>query len=983
MTDRDDSTQAVLAAGTRVGRYEIVGPVGSGGMGDVYRAHDVELGREVALKFLPPRLEQDEDARERFRREARAAAKLSHPNIVHVYEVGRFQEQPFIAMELVDGSSLRDVLGEQDFSLAEVHSLGLQLSEGLKEAHRHDVVHRDLKPANVVMGRDGRVRLVDFGLASIPTDEQLTRAGTTVGTVAYMSPEQVRGEAVDGRSDLFSLGVVLYEALSGRAPFRRENDAATMHAILHDSPEPLSRYKSGLDSAVGQVLERVILRLLEKDREHRYQTAGDVAAELKRDSSQSVQAVDKATPSPQSAAAASRPARRWQIRAGALGLLGVVALVIWTLARDSEPGGLPVSGEEDPGHRIAVLNFENLANPDDPARLAQIIPRLLITDLSESKYMQVVSSQRVHDILKQIGEANARVVTADVASRVAGLAKARWMLTGHVLQEDPKLVVTAELVEVDSGDVKASERIVGREDEGVFELVDRITQTLRSRLELPAAAADEPDPRVADVTTHSADAFRLYAEALEDRYRYLHDDAIEKLRAALAIDSTFASAHLELSRVSDDFEESQRHIAAAKQHLESVTWLERNSIEAYDEILNGDIRRAVEIYESILQRDPDHKGTLHALATSQRLMGHHRQSIDAWERLVEVDPTDKEAHNQLAYAYQRVGRIEDAMQSIDEYVRLAPNEPNPYDSRGDILLRQARLEEALAAFRRAISLHPDFYQSRLKVGRTLIYLERYDEAAAWLQQSLASPRPDERAESRRQLALIPAYQGRMSEAKRQLEAALQADRTEEISPDLMSEKLWSLSDLAKTVRDTLSRRRYLDELSRIFPSDTRIFWMEPLALLHAAQGRWTEADSLLSAIRGRFESTGTDEILFESTRAGLAALRGDVDAAIAGFERTIELEPDFYGYYHCGLVCFRTGRFREALGFLEKAADYYPRLGYVGDNVLVFYYLGRSLEEVGRIDEAHDAYATFLRIWKDADPTIPEVVDARQRFAAL
>jgi len=276
----DDRTQThiVLTKGTMLSHYRIIEKIGAGGMGTVYLAEDTKLNRKVALKFLPPHLCQNDDCRERFKREAQAAARLNHPNIVHIYEVAEHNARPFFAMEHVEGQSLKDIIRDEQPGLDEIIDLTLQISEGLAKAHEAGITHRDIKPSNIVIDADGRPKLLDFGLAAIKDTDQLTQTGSTLGTVGYMSPEQVQGKDTDHRSDLFSLGIVLYEMIAGRLPFKGDREAATMNSVINESPEPLSRYKSGVSSK----LQDIVSKLLEKDQSLRYQSAVGVISDLKR-----------------------------------------------------------------------------------------------------------------------------------------------------------------------------------------------------------------------------------------------------------------------------------------------------------------------------------------------------------------------------------------------------------------------------------------------------------------------------------------------------------------------------------------------------------------------------------------------------------------------------------------------------------------------------------------------------------------------------
>jgi non-specific serine/threonine protein kinase len=291
--DDNTRTHVVLTKGTMVSHYRIVEKIGAGGMGEVYLAEDTELDRKVALKFLPPHLCHDEDCRARFKREAQAAAKLDHPNIVTVHEVGEYQGRPYFAMAHVEGQSLKEYSAGKELSIEQILELGIQISEGLQAAHDKGITHRDIKPSNILIDSHGRARIVDFGLASVVGKDQLTKTGSTLGTIGYMSPEQVRGQDIDHRSDLFSLGVVLYELITHQNPFKRDSEAATLKAVSDDTPEPLARYKS----SVSEELQRIVSKLLEKTPELRYQHAGDLLADLKKASQQSEAGVSQEQPS--------------------------------------------------------------------------------------------------------------------------------------------------------------------------------------------------------------------------------------------------------------------------------------------------------------------------------------------------------------------------------------------------------------------------------------------------------------------------------------------------------------------------------------------------------------------------------------------------------------------------------------------------------------------------------------------------------------
>jgi len=391
----DDKTQAmkVLSKGTVIGHYCIVEKIGAGGMGEVYLAEDTSLNRKVALKFLSSHLCQVADCRARFKREAQAAAKLDHPNIVTVYEVGEFQGRPFFAMQHIEGRSLKDHASNHELSIQQILEIGIQIAEGLQAAHEQGVTHRDIKPANVLIDTHGRARILDFGLASVAGTDHLTKTGSTLGTVGYMSPEQVRGEQVDHRTDIFSLGVVLYELITGRQPFKGDNDAATSRNIIDHEPEPIARYKSGANAE----LQRVISNALDKDTATRYQHADDLATDLKRLVNDSRQAEHRPP---------LKPVRSWLrfVVSVALVILVVVSAYIFFSRLKS-----PQTETARATPMIAVLPFENLGNPEDEyfadGMTEEITSRLVGIDglgvISRTSAMQYKKSGKS---LSQIGK---------------------------------------------------------------------------------------------------------------------------------------------------------------------------------------------------------------------------------------------------------------------------------------------------------------------------------------------------------------------------------------------------------------------------------------------------------------------------------------------------------------------------------------------------------------------------------------------------
>ena len=637
-------THIVLTKGTMVDHYRIIKKIGAGGMGEVYLAEDTKLKRNVALKFLPPHLCQDEDCRARFKREAQAAAKLDHPNIVTIHEVSEYQGRPFFAMQHVEGQSLRDHAKARELEIERVINLSIQICDGLGAAHDKQVIHRDIKPSNIVIDAYGRPKILDFGLAAVQGGEHLTKTGSTLGTVRYMSPEQVQGKEVDHRTDLFSLGVVLYELICGNSPFARDNDMATGQAIVNDTPEPLTRYRAN----VPEPLQAIVAKLLEKDPNLRYQSAAGVIPDLRQ--------LRRRSDSDATATMPIRGRRRNLMRVlvpTALAIVVALVLILKPWKFEISPSQEAIAAE----NRLAIMYFDNLVDPEDSQKLGEIATNLLITDLTESQYLDVVSSQRLYDILKLLGHEGEKKIDPDMATEVATKARAKWMLQGSILQVEPQLIITSQLVDVESGSAIASQRVSGEAGDNIFTLVDKLTVEVKSDLALPAVAQEEADRPVADVTTHSPEAYRYYLEGLDYEEKHYYTEALNSFREALKFDSTFAMAYFALALGRSPEEERKRAIARALEYSDRVTEKERWYIEVGDAGLSGQTEEGIRRLEKIVEHYPEEKLALLWLGITYRYAFQFDKAIRCLKRAIEIDPLYKGAYNELAYTYSRHRRL--------------------------------------------------------------------------------------------------------------------------------------------------------------------------------------------------------------------------------------------------------------------------------------------------------------------------------------
>ena len=974
----------VLSPGTMISHYKILGKIGEGGMGVVYKATDTKLGRTVALKFLPSHLLCDTEARERFEHEAKAASALNHLNIATIHEIDEVEGRCFIVMEYLDGGSLKGFLEKKAISVKDVLDVAIQIGEGLAAAHESGVVHRDIKPDNIMLTGRAVPKIMDFGLAKLKGVTRVTKTGTTLGTLQYMSPEQAEGKEVDGRSDIFSFGVIVYEMVTGRRPFGGDSEAAVINAIINDAPEPMARYKAG----VPEGLQRIVDRALAKDVGERYQHADEVVAELRHEK----RLLETGASAAGKANASRRPSRRLLRFVIPALIAGAVILLIFIF----EPFRLEVGPGKEAAARensLAIMYFENIADREDPERLGEIITMLLITDLSESQYMSVVSSQRLYDILKLLGKEGTKVVDRNVASEVATKAGAKWMMLGSIVKSAPQVVIATQLVNVETGKVEASQRITGESGEEVFSLVDRLSAEIKQDLALPAAAREEVDRPVADGTTHSPEAYRHYVEALDYESKYYFPEARSCYERALDYDSTFAMAYYGLAYIQwvQGIRGYRESIDRAVKYSDKVSEKERNYIIAMAAGLSGNYARAIKELEKIAQRYPDDKeAPMRMGLIQQENLKRPQDAIPHFERVTEIDPLHKLAYNQLAYCYNDIGDFDRSIWAINKYISLAPDEANPYDSRGDLYALNGRFDLAIESYTKSLEMNPDFTYSRQKLGHMYLVKRDYAKAEASYKELSSSTDKVARSTGRTCLAVIPMYQGKFEEALRVLDDGLAADRMEGAEESWQSAlKHASKAEIYRARQDFNSALREWEHYMRI-PGGASYTALEDrrcyYASLLAESGQTARAREVARAMKQDTQREGQAQMQEYSYALGCVELaEGNTEEGLINLEKAAAGIQDVWVRYTLAKAYLESDRLAEAVAGFEKVISTILEETPVNGVQIVkaHYLLGIAYEESSWDTKAIEQYEEFLEIWKDAEPGMPEVEDARLRLAKL
>ncbi len=974
--------------GETILQYKIIEKLGEGGMGIVYKAHDTRLDRTVALKFLPQYLSSDPNEKERFYHEARSAASLNHQNIAVIYEISEHEKNIFIAMEYLEGRTLKDLVKQESESLTvkKVLEIAIQISEGLASAHEKGIVHRDIKSDNIILTPKGQTKIMDFGLAKLKGASRLTQAGSTVGTAAYMSPEQAQGEDVDHRSDIFSFGVVLYELLTARLPFRGEHQAALIYSVVNENPQPLARF----NDKVSADLERIVYKALAKDKEDRYQHVEDMLADLRRERKNLEYArsgyiksseIAQMIPEKNSGIKVKKNKKvvRLIITAAILGLLAWTFIVF----NPFKSSFIENQSSDTPANSLAVMYFENIPDPDDKDHNSEMLTNLLITSLSQAKGLEVISRERLLDIQKDLGQTD-KTISASFANNIARHAGVTTMLIGSILQETPMLAVTTRLIDVQSGKIISSQQVTNFKANQIFNLVDSLTALIQNSL-LSASTSSAEIKSVAEVTTKSPEAYRAYLAGVELMDKIYWKEAIAAFSRAIQLDKIFAMAYYYLSRAQEglgDIEASQKSLKTAVDLSNNATEHERLQIIATNYLQQNNLPKAIEGYEEIIKRYPHEITSYVQLGynTYDRLMLDPDKAIEVFNRGLKIEPSSKTIWNLLGYSYAWAKRRQDAIKSVNKYIDLVPAEPNPYDTRGDIYAWFMEYDSSRSSYQTAVQLRTDF-SSANKLGYHAILRQQYEDAQNYFQEGGST------------LPFIEINQGKLQSAQKKL---LGLPDSEISSYDRLCILIHLYYAMGK-YPEMLQGAKQLLVIAKKDPTD-KICGRDYLAWALTKNGRSSEVESIQDEMQKDVKNVAPVLQVTADYSSALCSLEESRnDLAMQKFRKVIqELPPNREPIFYYAIALLKTGQISEAIGEFQRIIywpqngdnfilSFIPGAGYAWPipAVKAHYWLGIAYEKQGNKEKALYEYKKFLEIWKDADFNSPDISDAKANVQKL
>jgi serine/threonine protein kinase/tetratricopeptide (TPR) repeat protein len=969
----------------KVSHYRILEKLGAGGMGVVYLAEDMKLGRKVAIKVLSHEFTTNKDRLHRFEQEASAASNLNHPNILTIHEVGIDDGRHYIATEFIDGITLRRKIAASKLETPEILDIAVQVASALEEAHSAGIVHRDIKPDNIMVRRNGYVKVLDFGLAKLtetidrsPSDGEAstrvlvhTDAGVVMGTSHYMSPEQARGKPVDARSDIWSLGVVIYEMVAGRTPFEGETSTDVIVAITQKDPPALARFAPD----VPPELDWIVMKALRKDRDERYQTIKELITDLRRlkqrldfetelersaspvsfsrskisDLTAAPTTPERAVPTAEKTVTHVSSAeyivsgiKSHKIAAAIIALLVIVASAsaFYFYKRNSHP-----LTERD---TVLLTDFVNTTG--EPV-FDGTLKQALAVQLGQTPFLNLFPEDRVRETLRFMGRSPDDRITRDVGREICERQGLKAMLTGSIASLGSHYVITLEALNPRSGDPIAREQIEAESKEKVLSALGTAASNLRQKLGESLSSIQKYDVSIEQATTSSLDALKAYAMGNEERAKGRGRESLALYKRAVDLDPNFAMAYARIGV----FYINQEQLETAKEYLQKA-------YDLRDRVSERERLYIIEKYYNYITGEMD-KGT---------------ETLQTWARLY---PKDFIPHNNLSLNYQILGNHEEALKEGLEAARLSPNNISARENVVSSFMHLGRIDEAEQAAKEVEKLNPDALS--VHYMKYFFAFLRRDQAAMDREIEWAKGKPEE-AEITITLANTAAYFGKIKQSEDLVKRAIEMFKAQSRHENATKELLGMAATQLLVGRCQQATENSKAGLALYRGRNSLV----GAALIYAGCNDLNQAQTIVNQLRSTYPTdTVISSLMVPLVQSEIEKRRGNLAEAsrlsetLRSYDRGLVM--GLTDNYVRGNVFLEQRKSDEAAAEFQKIIDSPAIDPFSPVHALAHLCLGRAAVLKGDTAAARKAYQDFFALWKDADQDLPVLVEARKEYDGL
>ena len=922
--------------------------------------------------------------------------------------MGETEGAHFITMEYVRGEDLRSSIRRfGQLPIGKSISIASQICDGLAEAHSQGVVHRDLKSNNIMIDKEGNVRIMDFGIARSLTRKSITDKDVMIGTPKYMSPEQVEGKPLRQGTDIYSLGIILYEMLTGHVPF--DADTALSVAYKHVNEVPTEPKK--INAQIPENLNRLILKCLEKEREKRYQSAEEMRSDLEnveKDLPLTDREIPRKKPLTSKEITVQFSLKKLYVPVVAILAIAIIAVILWRLFHKREVVPLPQEKQS-----IAVISFKNQTGDSTFDYLGEAIPNLLITSLEQSEYLSVTTWQRMSDLLKQLGKEDTEFINQDLGFELCRLDGIDAIVLGSFIKAGDMFATDAKVLDVKTKKLLKSVSSRGEGAGSILERqIDELSNEISKGVGIPERKIKAAQKPIVEVTTDSLSAYNFFLRGREDYGKFYFDDARRFLEKAVELDPTFAEAYLYLSlahQMLGNYKERDETYEKARSFSESAPIKERLYIEAfYARDIEKDREKYFRILKQMEQKYSKEKKIYYSLGLEYKERGLFKEAINEFQKTLQLDPEYGSALNEIAYTYANLNNFEKAIEYFENYVAVSPGDANPFDSMAELYFIMGKLEEAIEYFEKTLEIKPDF-GSEWNIAYVLALRENYAEATQWIEQLISkAPSPGLKAEG---LIWKGFYRYWLGSSLKSLDDLRSAEElAQSVGNDLWVAWIdwvrgWVYYDKGEYELSRKSFQNWFDILARNFPPSEDFFkgllriYLSYVDLrqeqIDSAKVNLVEIESFIDVLNPF--SKRRIEFRHDLLNAEILLADGLVDESIKVGQEILPLDVDqgmltwYVISYNFPFLKDVLARAYQQKGERDKAIAEYERLitfdPQSKDRSLIhpLYHFRLALlyEQKGWKGKAIEHYEKFLSLWKDADPGIAEVEDARERLARL